>query len=87
MARPALLEKASGPQDASGARSGERAVAYGGKGKAGVYKWELLEPGNEVAGCALLVSENSTYFVPEGWKLTIDRYGNGVVRRVEAKSS
>jgi N-methylhydantoinase A len=88
MARPALLEKASGPQDASGARSGERTVAYGGgKGKAGVYKWELLEPGNEVAGCALLVSENSTYFVPEGWKLTIDRYGNGVVRRVEAKSS
>jgi N-methylhydantoinase A len=86
MARPALLEKASGPQDASGARSGERAVAYGGgKGKAGVYKWESLRPGNEVAGCALLVSENSTYFVPEGWKLTIDGYGNGVVR-VEAKA-
>lgn len=81
MARPALLEKSLGTRDALHARTGERAVAYGSKNrKAGVYRWEALQPGNEVAGCALLVSENSTYFVPEGWTLTIDRYGNAQLR-------
>lgn len=77
MARPALLEKSLGTGDASHARTGEQAVAYGSKNhQASVYRWESLQPGNEVSGCALLVSENSTYFVPEGWTLTMDRYGN-----------
>jgi N-methylhydantoinase A/oxoprolinase/acetone carboxylase beta subunit len=81
MARPALLEKSLGTRDALHAHTGERAVAYGSKNhKASVYRWESLQPGNEVAGCALLVSENSTYFVPEGWTLTIDRYGNAQLR-------
>ena len=82
MARPALLEKSPGTRDASHARTGERAVACGSKNhKAGVYRWESLQPGNEVAGCALLVSEHSTYFVPEGWMLTMDRHGNAQLRR------
>lgn len=81
MARPALLEKSSGSSDASHARTGQREVAYGSKNhKASVYRWESLQPGNEVAGCALLLSENSTYFVPEGWTLTMDRHGNAQLR-------
>ena len=87
MARPALLEKSLGSRDASHARTGERAVAYGSKNhKAIVYRWESLQPGNEVTGCALLVSENSTYFVPEGWTLTMDRHGNAQLRSDSART-
>ncbi len=85
MARPAMLEKAAGPRDAAHAFTGKRAVAYGSSDhQANVYKWELLEPGNEVEGCALLASENSTYFVPQGWSCRIDGYGNAQLRRHEA---
>jgi N-methylhydantoinase A len=82
IARPALVERSLTAADASHARTGERALAYGsGNCRARVYRWESLVPGNQVNGGALLVSENSTYFVPEGWVLTIDRYGNGLVSR------
>jgi N-methylhydantoinase A/oxoprolinase/acetone carboxylase beta subunit len=73
-----------GAADAKAAFTGTRRVAYGSRDKeARVYKWELLQPGNQVAGCSLLVSDNSTYFVAEGWVLTIDRYGNATVEREE----
>ena len=82
IARPALVEKSLAAADASHALTGERAVVPGsGNHKAKVYRWESLAPGNEVSGTGLLVSENSTYFVPDGWTLTVDRYGNGLVRK------
>ncbi|MBZ5664793.1 MAG: hydantoinase/oxoprolinase family protein [Acidobacteriia bacterium] len=87
MARPALLEKSLGARDTSHVRTGERTVSYGSKNrKAGIYKWESLQPGNEIAGCALLVSESSTYFVPEGWTLKVDRYGNAQLRSGETRA-
>jgi len=82
MARPPLLERSLSSPECSHACIGEHTVADGGSnGKASVYKWESLQPGNEVAGCALLVSESGTYFVPEGFTLTMDRYGNARIRR------
>ena len=80
MARPAMKVMPDLGSSAEQALTGTRTVAYGSDNrKAKVYKWERLAPGNQVMGCALLVSENSTYFVPEGWVLTVDRYGNAVV--------
>jgi N-methylhydantoinase A len=77
VARPALIEKALGNGDSSAAFLRTRAVAYGSvDDKARIYRWELLQPEARVTGCALLESENSTYFVPEGWSLTMDRFGN-----------
>jgi acetophenone carboxylase len=77
IARPALIEKAAGNGDSSAAVLGSRSVAYGSRtDQATIYRWELLHPGAQVRGCALLESENSTYFVPEGWSLTMDRLGN-----------
>jgi N-methylhydantoinase A len=77
LARPALIEKKSGNDDSVAAQVGTRAVAYGSRDdRATIYRWELLQPGATVQGCALLESENSTYFVPEGWSLTVDRFGN-----------
>ena len=82
IARPVLVEKSPGSKDAFHAKTGTRTVMYGSDDlKASVYKWELLQPGNRVAGCALLVSGNSTYFVPQGWNLTLDQYGNAVLTR------
>ncbi|MGH9497671.1 MAG: hydantoinase/oxoprolinase family protein [Terriglobales bacterium] len=56
---------------------GKRKVAYGSRsGEARLYRWESVRPGNPIAGCAILESTNSTYFVPEGWTLEIDSHGN-----------
>jgi len=40
-----------------------------------------LQPGNRVEGCAVLEGANSTYFVPEGWTLLMDHYGNAKLTR------
>ncbi|HLJ17450.1 MAG TPA: hydantoinase/oxoprolinase family protein [Bryobacteraceae bacterium] len=83
--KPGLAEaKAHGP-DASHARIGARNVFWGASGgEAQIYRWELLQPGNRVQGCAILESANTTYFVPEGWTLTLDGYGNALLKRNSA---
>jgi len=56
---------------------GKRAVSLGStSGVASLYKWESLLPGNRIEGCALIESATSTYFIPEGWRLEMDFYGN-----------
>ena len=73
-----------GPADPSAAFLGKRKVAYGSlTGEAAIYKWESLRPGNKVQGCSILESANSTYFVPEGWNLEIDQYGNAQISRAD----
>ncbi len=82
MPKPALTAKPLQGPDASHAIKGERKVAWGSsKGTAQLYRWEALEPGNRVEGCAVLEGENSTYFVPEGWTLVVDQYGNAKLNR------
>jgi N-methylhydantoinase A/oxoprolinase/acetone carboxylase beta subunit len=68
--------------DASQARIGSRNVSWGSRdGEAQVYRWESLLPGNRVVGCALFEGVNTTYFLPDGWAMTIDAYGNGNMTR------
>ncbi|MBZ5570921.1 MAG: hydantoinase/oxoprolinase family protein [Acidobacteriia bacterium] len=77
-----------GPADASAAFLGKRKVSYGSiAGEAAIYKWESLQPGNHVEGCALVESANSTYFVPEGWRLEIDQHGNAQILRADTNVS
>ena len=77
ISRPALLERTPLAKAAADAASGTRTVTYGGRNdQARIFKWEALQPGATIRGCSLLESTNSTYFVPEGWLLTIDRFGN-----------
>ena len=38
-------------------------------------------PGNRMDGCAILEGVNTTYFVPEGWTMVVDSYGNGDLSR------
>ncbi len=82
MPKPNLPKLPAGSANASRALKGTRAVAWGSKtGSAQIYRWESLQPGNRVEGCAVLEGANGTYFVPEGWILEMDAYGNGKLRR------
>ncbi len=82
MAKPQLNEEKLQESDSSHARVGKRRVLWGSSnGEAQIYRWESLRPGNRVEGCAVLEGANTTYFVPEGWAITMDGYGNGKLTR------
>lgn len=82
MPKTDLVEPPRQGAHASHARKGTRPVAWGSKsGSAQLYRWESLQPGDRVEGCAVLEGVHSTYFVPEGWLLEMDPYGNGRLRR------
>jgi N-methylhydantoinase A len=46
-----------------------------------LYTWEMLHPGNEISGAAILESAWTTYPVLPGWTLKVDEYGNGHLQR------
>ena len=76
-----------GPEAPDLAYLGKRAVACGSSsGEATLFKWESLRPGNKLQGCCLIESANSTYFVPEGWSLAVDQYGNAQMRSAGRQS-
>ena len=82
MPKPRLVERPLQAADASHARLGKRQVFWGSRnGEAQIYRWESLQPGNRVEGCAVLEGVNTTYFIPDGWAMTIDGYGNGRLNR------
>ena len=87
MPKPKLAER---PLQSSGFRAawkGTRKVLWGSsKGEARIYDWEALQPGNRVEGCAILEDANTTYFVPKGWTMEMDRFGNATLTR-EAKKT
>ncbi len=77
MPKRALVERRLQGPNSTHAIKGKRKVAWGSsKGEAQIHDWELLQPGNRVEGCAVLEGANSTYFVPEGWTLVVDQFGN-----------
>jgi len=83
-ARPGSL----GPPEPDTAFLGKRQVSYGRtSGEAKIYRWELLRPGNQLEGCSILESENSTYLVPDGWSAEIDGYGNLRLRRAPGQEN
>ena len=82
MPKPKLTERALQPPDSSHAHVGKRRVLWGSQsGEAQIYRWESLRPGNQVEGCAVVEGVNTTYFVPDGWTLTIDGFGDGKLNR------
>jgi N-methylhydantoinase A/oxoprolinase/acetone carboxylase beta subunit len=82
MPKPRLAEHALQGSDSSDALTGTREVFWGSRnGEAKIYRWESLLPGNRMDGCAILEGVNTTYFVPEGWTMVVDSYGNGDLTR------
>jgi N-methylhydantoinase A/oxoprolinase/acetone carboxylase beta subunit len=82
MRKPRLVERKLQSPDSSHALKGTRKVSWGSSaGEAQIYNFEALQPGNQIKGCAILEDVNTTYFVPENWQLTMDRFRNAVLTR------
>jgi N-methylhydantoinase A len=65
----------SGKTPPPAARKGERAVYSRGKWQvAPVYEMDLLEPGNEVPGLAVIEGPATTLFLPQGKKIRVDEF-------------
>jgi 5-oxoprolinase (ATP-hydrolysing) len=45
----------------------------------GLYEWDLLSPGNQLSGPAILLNKTSTSYIPRGWKLVIQDSGDAIV--------
>jgi N-methylhydantoinase A/oxoprolinase/acetone carboxylase beta subunit len=83
MLKPRLISRPLQQAGSSHARTGSRRVLWGSStGEAEIYNWEALQPGNSVEGCAVLEGVNTTYFIPEGWVMTVDSFGNGALDRI-----
>jgi N-methylhydantoinase A/oxoprolinase/acetone carboxylase beta subunit len=82
MPKPRLTQQPLQAADSSHAHVGKRGVFWGSRtGEAQIYRWESLRPGNRVEGCGVVEGVNTTYFVPDGWNLTIDVFGDGKLNR------
>lgn len=51
------------------------------KVQSNVFDWDKLRTGNIVSGHAVIEGTDTTYVVPRGWELRVDRFRNGVVNR------
>ncbi len=82
MLKPRFVERGRTNADPSDAKVGTRKVFWGSRsGQAQIYRWESLQPGNRVEGCAVIEGENTTYLVPDGWRLEVDGFGNALLTR------
>lgn len=67
-------------ENPSGALKGERGVYWeDGFHNTRVYEYSALRSGNVVQGPAIVESDSTTYVLPSGTKLTVDRYRNGII--------
>lgn len=82
MPKPKLIERPLQAKDSAHAWKGTRKILYGSDtGEAKIYDWDQLQPGNELAGPAILEDANTTYFVPQNWMLQMDKFGNAALTR------
>ena len=82
MPKPRFEGRPTKGADSTHARTGIRKVSWGSRsGEAQLYRWETLEPGNCVRGCAVLEGANTTYLIPDGWSLVVDGFGNARIDR------
>ena len=70
-----------GPEEPAAALKMVRPVYWpGGLRDTKVYDYSRLHPGNVVPGPAVIDSDSTTYVLPEGARLTVDRYRNGIIQ-------
>ncbi|WP_229211742.1 hydantoinase B/oxoprolinase family protein [Dyadobacter arcticus] len=46
---------------------------------ANVFKWDLLKPGEQISGPGILLSNTSTSYIPENWKLIIQDNQDAII--------
>ncbi len=54
---------------------------FGKKHSASVYERSLLEPGNKISGPALILSYESTTFIPPSFKVSVDGFLNLIIQK------
>jgi N-methylhydantoinase A/acetophenone carboxylase len=52
-----------------------------------IYTYEGLRPGNVVVGPAIIAARDTTCVINPGWKLTMDKYRQGILRQIDGKAS
>jgi N-methylhydantoinase A/oxoprolinase/acetone carboxylase beta subunit len=68
--------------DSDGSIKGERKVFWKDKPvSTSIYDWNLLKSGNIVKGPAVIEAKDSSYMLPTGWTLKVDKYKNGLITR------
>jgi N-methylhydantoinase A/acetophenone carboxylase len=75
----------TGPADPRKALRGEREVFWtpaDGYRKTPIFDRDLLEPGNLVKGPAVIEARDTTYVLPAGWVMNIDKYSNAILEEV-----
>lgn len=72
--KPQLVRRPlQGKQPTAAAHKGTRRIYYRGQWQeAALYDMDALQPGNEVAGTAVLEAPATTYFVPPGRRVSMD---------------
>ena len=76
--KPTLPKHTKVDEDPKDALKGDREIILDRNFvQANIYDWDRLKPGNVVYGPAILESTDTTFLLPEKWKLTIDEYLNG----------
>ena len=74
------------PGSASAARRGERSVFFSSVGwtETETYERSGLAAGDRIVGPAIVEEWSSTTIVPPGQVLTVDRFGNLIIREEES---
>jgi N-methylhydantoinase A len=82
--RAEAVEPGASTTDATTARAGERPVLFPDLPEpvaTVVLDWTRLEPGARLAGPAVVEGPDTTVVVPPSWGMTVDRWGNLLLRR------
>ena len=58
-----------------------RSYTPGGWREIPAHTWEHLDEGANISGPALLMSNNSTVYIDEGWSVSIERNNNAILER------
>lgn len=85
MWKPPLRKLTVGSLDPGAAQVGVREAFWpelGGWRETPIYQFELLAPGNRIAGPAVIEAELTTVVVPPEEKFTIDEHGLGILEPV-----
>ncbi len=71
------VEVPAAPATAPPPAEGERPVRFGGnRMQAGLYRRSRLAPGHRLPGPVIVADSGSTTWVPPGWRLKVDDWGN-----------
>jgi N-methylhydantoinase A len=74
------VESAEPPKDSFKGRREAFWEKYGAFRPTDIYQWELLKPGNQIEGPAIIEAEGTTAVIEPGWAFKVDQYLNGILK-------